>query len=54
MATAEYHKGSFLLTWIKFNLSMDAKKYIHHIVWSEITYHFQTSTVQPLKFGKDK
>ena len=24
--------------------------YIHYKVWDEITYPFQTSTVQPLKF----
>ena len=39
-----------LITWIKFNLSMDwISNYIHHKVLNEITYPFPN--FQPLKFG---
>ena len=37
MATDKYW-GPLLLTWIKFNPSMD--NYIYHTVWDEITYPF--------------
>ena len=58
----DWHLEPLLLAWINFKKYIDQNNglvlfptlindYIYHNVWSKTTYPFETSMVQPLKFG---